>query len=99
MVMCKLIVKSTCGLPNAAVTAKTFLVHLTILLLVARSDLFLSSGILSFHLSFNEAHNFKGVKCGPRLPFLCAVWKFHKNPIKPRFICAASSSFLTDVSK
>ncbi len=33
------------------------------------------------------------------LPFLCAVWKFHKNPIKPRFICAASSSSLTDVSK
>jgi hypothetical protein len=55
------------------------------------------SDILSFHLSFNKAHNFKGVKCGPRLLFLCAVWKFHKNPIKPRFICAASSSSLTDV--
>jgi hypothetical protein len=37
--------------------------------------------------------------CHVRLPFLCAVWKFHKNPIKPRFICAASSSSLTDVSK
>ncbi len=36
---------------------------------------------------------------GPCLPFLCAVWKFHKNPIKPRFICAASSTSLTDVSK
>jgi len=57
------------------------------------------SDILSFHLSFNKAHNFKGVKCGPRLSFLCAIWKFHKNPIKPRFICAASSSSLTDVSK
>ncbi len=57
------------------------------------------SDILKFHLSFNKANNFKGVKCGPRLPFLCAVWKFHKNPIKPRFICAASSSSLTDVSK
>jgi len=57
------------------------------------------SDILSFHLSFNKAHDFKGVKCGPRLPFLCAVWKFHKNPIKPRFICAASSSSLFDVSK
>jgi len=57
------------------------------------------SAILKFHLSFNKAHNFKGVKCGPRLPFLCAVWKFHKNPIKPRFICAASSTSLTDVYK
>ncbi len=57
------------------------------------------SVILKSHLSFNKAHNFKGVKCGPRLLFLCAVWKFHKNPIKPRFICAASSSSLTDVSK
>ncbi len=57
------------------------------------------SNILSFHLSFNKAHNFKGVKCGPRLLFFCAVWKFHKNPIKPRFICAASFSFLSDVSK
>jgi hypothetical protein len=55
--------------------------------------------VLKFHLSFNKAHNFNGVKCGPRLPFLCAVWKFHKNPIKFRFICAASSSSLTDVSK
>ncbi len=54
---------------------------------------------LKFHLSFNKAHNFKGVKCGPRLPFLCAVWKFHKNPIKLRFICAASFSSLTNVSK
>ncbi len=57
------------------------------------------SNILEFHLSFNKAHNFKGVNCGPRLPFLCVVWKFHKNPIKPRFICAASSTSLTDVSK
>jgi len=55
--------------------------------------------ILKFHLSFNKAHNFKGVKCGPRLPFLCAVWKFHKNPINSRFICATSSSSLTDVFK
>ncbi len=31
------------------------------------------SDILKFHLSFNKAHNFKGVKCGPHLPFLCAV--------------------------
>ncbi len=57
------------------------------------------SDILKFHLSFNKANHFKGVKCGPRLSFLCVVWKFHKNPIKPRFICAASSSSLTDVSK
>jgi hypothetical protein len=57
------------------------------------------SDILKFHLSFNKSHNFKGVKCGPRLPFLCTVWKFHKNPIKPRFICAASSSSLTVVSE
>ncbi len=57
------------------------------------------SDILKLHLSFNKAHNFKGVKCGPRLPFLCAVWTFDKNPIKPRFICAASSTSLTDVSK
>jgi hypothetical protein len=56
------------------------------------------SDILNFHLSFNKAHNFKGVKCGCHLPFLCAVWKFHKNPIKPR-LCAASSTSLTDVSK
>jgi hypothetical protein len=54
---------------------------------------------LKLHLSFNKAHNFKGVKCGPHLRFLCAVWKFHKNPITPRFICAASSTSLTDVSK
>jgi len=57
------------------------------------------SGILKLHLSFNKAHNFKGVKCGPCLLFLCAVWTFDKNPIKPRFICAASSTSLTDVSK
>ncbi len=56
------------------------------------------SDILKFHLSFNKAHNFKGVKCGPCFSFLCAVWKFHKNPIKPRFICAVSSTSLTDVS-
>ncbi len=56
------------------------------------------SDISKFHLSFNKAHNFQGVKCSPRLPFLCAVWKFHKNPIKPKFICASSSSSLTDVS-
>jgi len=57
------------------------------------------SDILKFHLSFNKAHNFNGVKCGPCLLFLCAVWKFYKNPIKPRFICAASSTSLADVSK
>jgi hypothetical protein len=57
------------------------------------------SDIMKFHLSFNKAHNFNGVKCGPCLPFLCAVWKFYKNPIKTRFICAASSTSLTDVSK
>jgi hypothetical protein len=32
-------------------------------------------------------------------PVFCAVWKFHKNPIKPRFIYAASSTSPTDVSK
>jgi hypothetical protein len=57
------------------------------------------SDILKFHFSSNKAHNFNGVKCGPHLPFLCAVWKFHKNPIKPRFICAASSTSLTEVSR
>ncbi len=55
--------------------------------------------ILKFHLSFNKVHNFKGVKCGPHLMFLCAVWRFHKNSIKPRFICVANSSSLIDVSK
>jgi hypothetical protein len=53
------------------------------------------SHILKSHLSFNKAHNFNGL----RLPFLYAVWKFQKNPIKPRFICAASSTSLTEVSK
>ncbi len=57
------------------------------------------SDILKFHLSFNKTHNFNGGKCGPCLPFLCAVWKLHRNPIKPRFICAASSTSLTEVSK
>jgi len=57
------------------------------------------SDILKFHFSCNKAHNLNGVKCGPDLPFLCAVWKFHKNPIKPRFICAASSTSLTEVSR
>jgi len=57
------------------------------------------SDILNFHLSFNKTHNFNGVKCGPHLPFLCAVWKFHKIPIKPRFICAARATSLTEVSK
>jgi len=57
------------------------------------------SDILKSHLSFNKAHKFNGVKCGLCLPFLCAVQKFHKNPIKPRFICAASSISLTEVSK
>ncbi len=50
------------------------------------------SDILKSHLSFN------GVKCGLCLPFLCAVRKFRKKPIKPRFICAASSISLTEVS-
>jgi hypothetical protein len=27
------------------------------------------------------------------------VWKFHKNPIKPRFIYASGSTSLIDVSK
>ncbi len=53
------------------------------------------SDIPKFHLSFNKAHNFNGVKCGPSLLFFCAVWKFHKNPIKTRFICAASSTSRT----
>ncbi len=46
--------------------------------------------ILNSHLSFNNAHNLSGERCGPHLPFLCVVWKFHKNLIKPRFICEAS---------
>jgi hypothetical protein len=57
------------------------------------------SDILKFHLSLNKAHNFNGAKCGPCLPFLCVVWKFHKTPIKPRFICVASSTSLAEVSK
>ncbi len=51
------------------------------------------------HLSFNKAYNFSGKKCGPCLPILCPVWKFHENPVKPRFICTASSTSLTEVSK
>jgi hypothetical protein len=31
------------------------------------------SDILKFHLFFNKVHNFKGVMCGPCLPFLCVV--------------------------
>jgi hypothetical protein len=57
------------------------------------------SDILRSHLSFNKAHNLNGVKYGPCLLSLCAVWKFDKNLIKPRFICAASSTSLTEVSK
>ncbi len=57
------------------------------------------SDIPKFHLSFNKVQKFQGVKCSPRLPFLCVIWKFHKNPIKPTFICAANSSSMTDVSK
>jgi hypothetical protein len=30
------------------------------------------SDLLKFHFTFNKAHNFNGVKCGPHLPFLCA---------------------------
>jgi hypothetical protein len=55
------------------------------------------SDILKSHLSFNKVPNFNGVKCGLCLLFLYAVWKFHKYPIKPRFICAASSTSLTEV--
>jgi hypothetical protein len=50
-------------------------------------------------MSFNKAHNFKGVNCGLRPLFLCVVWKFHKNPTKLRFICATHSTSLTIVSK
>ncbi len=57
------------------------------------------STILDFHLSFKKARDFEGVKCGPRLPFLCALCKFHENPIKLRYICVASSSSLSDVFK
>jgi hypothetical protein len=55
--------------------------------------------ILNSHLSFNNAHNLSDESCGPHLPFLCVVWKFHKNLIKPRFICGTSSTSLTEVSK
>jgi hypothetical protein len=51
------------------------------------------------HLSFNKAHNFSGEKCGPCRLIRCPVWKFHENLIKPRFICTASSTSLTEVSK
>ncbi len=57
------------------------------------------SEILIFHLSFNKAHDFSAEKCGPHLPFLGAVWKFHTNPVKPVFICEASSTSLSEVSK
>ncbi len=30
------------------------------------------SDLLKFHFSFNKAHNFNRVKCGPHLPFVCA---------------------------
>ena len=40
-----------------------------------------------------------GFKCHSSLPFLYTVWKFHKNPLKPRFIAASCNTSLTDVSK
>jgi hypothetical protein len=42
---------------------------------------------------------FNSEKCDPLLSFLCAIWKFHKNLIKPRFICAASLTSHIDVSR
>ncbi len=53
--------------------------------------------ILKLHF-FSKAHHFSGKKCGIHLPLLCAVWKFCKNLIKPRFICAASSTSPTGVA-
>jgi hypothetical protein len=51
------------------------------------------SDILKFHLSFNKAQNFKGVNVALISNF------FVRFGIKPRFIYAASSTSLTDVSK
>jgi hypothetical protein len=70
------------------------LVHIRSQILPSQKSLS-SSFLLKFHHSFNKFHNFGG----PCLPFLCAVWKFYRNPIKPRFICAMSSTSLTEVSK
>ncbi len=57
------------------------------------------SEILKSCFSFTKTHNFSDEKCCTCLQFLCAFWKFHKNSIKSRFICAASSISLTEVSK
>lgn len=40
-----------------------------------------------------------GFKCNPCLPYLYTIWKFHKNPKKPRFIAASCNTSLTSVSK
>jgi hypothetical protein len=69
------------------------LVHIMSQILPSQKSLS-SSFLLKFHHSFNKAHNFGG----PCLPFLCTVWKFYRNPIKPRFICAMISTSLTEVS-
>ena len=55
-----------------------------------------SQDVLLKHQDFCKSFGFK---CNPTLPFLYAVWKFHKNPIKPRFIVASCNTSLTDVSK
>ena len=48
------------------------------------------------HQDFSKSSNFK---CHRKLPFLYLVWKFHKNPLKPRFIATSCNTSLTDVSK
>ena len=55
-----------------------------------------SQDIISLHQNFCKSYGFK---CNPKLPYLYIVWKFHKNPIKPRFIAASRNTSLTDVSK
>jgi hypothetical protein len=53
---------------------------------------------LKLHDSFDKVI-FLIVKSVRLLSFLCAIWKFHKNLIKPRFICAASLTSHMDVSR
>ncbi|KAH7429047.1 hypothetical protein KP509_09G028400 [Ceratopteris richardii] len=58
---------------------------------------YVSSGeVISSHQDFCKSYGFKLYQ---NLPFLYTVWKFHKNPIKPRFIAASCNTSLTDVSK
>jgi hypothetical protein len=52
--------------------------------------------VLSLHSYSNSLNKFN-TECGlpPCLPFLCVVWRLHKNPMKTKIINIASSPFLT----